>query len=585
MNNKTVELDIDTIRHSTAHLMAQAIKRVFTGKEIQFGIGPVIENGFYYDIGIDHQITETDLKNIQEEMKKIIKEKLPIERKILSKQDAVNYFNETKQLYKVELINELPLDTEISIYTQGEFTDLCKGPHANSTGQIPMSFKLLNVAGAYWRGDEKRPMLQRVYATCFNTKDELQAHLYFLEQAKKLDHRKLGKELSLFLLDPVAPGSPFFMPKGAHIYNALVDYMRRIYKKFGYQEVITPQILESSLWKTSGHYDHYKENMFFTNCEEKEYAVKPMNCPCHMLMYKHFKYSYRDLPMRYADFGRIHRYEKSGTLAGLTRVRTFCQDDAHIFIQLDKIQSEISSLMEMFFTTYRHFGFNDIIVNLSTRPEKKSGDDATWDIAENALKGALEKSGYPYRIKEGDGAFYGPKIDVEVADAIKRYHQLGTIQLDFQLPARFDLKFTNSKGEEEQPVVIHRALLGSLERFIGIFIEHVGGAFPFWIAPEQAVIVPINDAHLDFCKTLQTKLTSLGLRITVDDRNESMGFKTRQIQKAKIPFMLVIGDKEIEGNSVSARKYGESESETLSIDALIQRFLTLDQEKVPKELR
>jgi threonyl-tRNA synthetase len=429
-------------------------------------------------------------------------------------------------------------------------------------------------------------MLQRIYAVCFDSKEELNEYIHFLAEAKKRDHRKLGKELELFHFDPVAPGSPFFMPKGTFVYNELVEFMRRIYRKFGYDEVITPQVLDSELWHTSGHYEHYKENMYFSKVDEREYAVKPMNCPCHMLMFGHYKYSYRDLPLRYADFGRLHRYEKAGAVTGLTRVRTFCQDDAHIFLPLDKIQGEIQDLMRMFFTCYEHFGFKGIKVNLSTRPEKKAGDDKTWDIAEGALKDALEASGHEYEIKEGDGAFYGPKIDVEIADALNRYYQLGTIQLDFQLPDRFNLKFTSADGNEERPVVIHRALLGSLERFFGVYLEHVAGAFPFWLAPEQAVIVPVrNENHLEYSNALAKKLDDMGYRVRVDDRNESMGYKTRQIQKGKIPFMLVIGDQEMESETLNIRKYGSRESESIKMEELTAMFTELNLEKMPKSLR
>jgi threonyl-tRNA synthetase len=578
--------DLDTIRHSSAHLMAQAISRIWPNSDVQFGVGPVIENGFYYDVQMEHKLTEEDLATIENEMKKIIKERLPIERKVMEKQEAIDFFKEQGQELKVELINSFAEGEEISCYGQGEFIDLCRGPHVESTGNLPMAFKLLHVAGAYWRGDENRQMLQRVYAACFKDKKDLKQHLHFLEEAKKRDHRKLGKELELFHFERVAPASPFFMPKGAKVYNELVDFMRRIYRHYDYDEVITPQILDSDLWHTSGHYEHYQENMYFSRIDEREYAVKPMNCPCHMLMFAHYKYSYRDLPLRYADFGRLHRYEKAGAVAGLTRVRTFCQDDAHIFIDVDGIQEEIQKLMEMFFICYEHFDFNNIKVNLSTRPEKKAGDDETWDKAEDALKKALDQSGHEYHIKEGDGAFYGPKIDVEIADALNRYHQLGTIQLDFQLPERFNLTYTNSNSEEVRPVVIHRALLGSLERFIGVYLEHVGGAFPFWLAPEQAVIVPVNNAnHLEFAQKLQKELFDQGFRVRVDDRNESMGYKTRQTQKAKIPYMLVVGDKEMESESISVRSYGAKFSKTMPISELKEQFATLNLERMPAKLR
>lgn len=579
--------DLDTIRHSTAHLMAQAVMELFPNESVQLGIGPVIENGFYYDIDMTSRLSEENLKQIEDKMKEIIKRDLPVVRHEVSRKDAMEIFQSRGQSLKCELIRDIPEGEVISYYTQGEkFFDLCTGPHVEKTSHLPQFFKLLHTAGAYWRGDQSRPMLQRIYAACFNSKDELKDYLNQIEEAKKRDHRKLGKELELFIFDPVAPASPFFMPKGALVYNGLIEFMRRIYAKFGYQEVITPQVLDVDLWHTSGHYEKYKENMYFTQIDEREFALKPMNCPCHMLMFSHHRYSYRDLPLRFADFGRLHRYEKSGVVAGLTRVRTFCQDDAHIFIQFDGIQEEIKTLMNMFFISYEHFGFKKIKIGLSTRPEMRIGSDETWDRAEAALKSALEASGKDYFINEGDGAFYGPKIDIQVADALGRYFQLGTIQLDFQLPERFDLKFTNQNGEMERPVVIHRALLGSLERFFGVYLEHIGGAFPFWLAPEQAVIIPVkNELHLEAAKKLEKELNDKGLRVKVDDRNESMGLKTRQAQTGKIPFMLVLGDKEIETQSVSVRRYGEMKSDTLSKSDLFALFENMNAEKIPAPLR
>lgn len=579
--------ELDTLRHSTAHLMAQAIMELYPNDKVQLGIGPTIENGFYYDIDMTKKLTEEDLKVIEDKMKEIIKRGAPVVRHEVSRAEAMKLFSEKGQTLKCELIRDIPEGEVISYYTQGDtFFDLCTGPHVESTRELTPFFKLLHTAGAYWRGDQNRPMLQRIYAACFGTKEELKEYLTMVEEAKKRDHRKLGKELELFIFDPVAPASPFFMPKGAMVYNGLVDFMRRIYKKYDYQEVITPQVLDVDLWHTSGHYEKYKENMYFTQIDEREFALKPMNCPCHMLMFSHHRYSYRDLPLRFADFGRLHRYEKSGVVAGLTRVRTFCQDDAHIFISSEGIQEEIKTLMEMFFIGYEHFGFKKIKIGFSTRPEMRVGSDQVWDQAEAALKAALDASGREYFINEGDGAFYGPKIDIQVSDAIGRYHQLGTIQLDFQLPDRFDLKFTNDKGEMERPVVIHRALLGSLERFIGVYLEHVGGAFPFWLSPEQAVIIPVkNELHLEAAKVLEKELKSKGFRVRVDDRNESMGFKTRQAQTGKIPFMLVLGDKEIEEKTVAVRKYGEQKSETMAQSALLDLFETLDLEKVPAKLR
>ncbi len=578
--------DLDTIRHSTAHLMAHAVSRIYKTHNPQFGIGPVIENGFYYDIDLDVKIHDEDLAKIEKVMQEIIDEKLPVQRRVFTRDDSVEFWKQKNQPLKVEVVSGIPQGEEISCYEQGEFIDLCRGPHVENTGHLPKFFKLQSVAGAYWKGDSKNKMLQRIYAVSFTTKKQLEDHLTFLEEAKKRDHRKLGKEMELFHFDQIAPASPFFMPKGTTVYNELIDFMRRIYKKYDYDEVITPQVLDTELWKTSGHYAHYKDNMYLTHADEKEFGIKPMNCPCHMMMFKHYKYSYRDLPMRYADFGRLHRFEAAGAVAGLTRVRTFCQDDAHIFIALKDIQAEIIKLMDMFFVCYDHFGFKDIKVGLSTRPEGKLGDDKTWDIAEDALRGALEKSGQAFHINEGDGAFYGPKIDIQISDAIGRFHQLGTIQLDFQLPERFDLTFTNDQGQEERPVVIHRALLGSLERFFGVYLEHVAGVFPFWLAPEQAVIVPVStEKHLDFSKNLAAELKHLGFRIKVDERNETMGYKTRQIQQSKTPFMLVIGDREMENQAVSIRGYGEQGSKNLTITELKELFTKLNLERVPAKLR
>ncbi|MBY0517356.1 MAG: threonine--tRNA ligase [Bacteriovoracaceae bacterium] len=578
--------ELDTIRHSSAHLMAQAITELFPTETVKLGIGPVIENGFYYDIEMLTKLTDEHLGLIEEKMKSLIKAALPLTRHEVSKEEALKLFASKGQTLKLELIRDIPEGEVISYYTQGEnFFDLCTGPHVENTSHLPNFFKLQHTAGAYWRGDVSRPMLQRVYALCFNSKDELKAHLNFLEEAKKRDHRKLGKDLGLFIFDPVAPASPFFMPKGTIIYNGLVEFMRRIYSKYGYQEVITPQVLDVDLWHTSGHYEKYKENMYFTNIDEREFALKPMNCPCHMLMFSHHRYSYRDLPLRFADFGRLHRYEKSGVVAGLTRVRTFCQDDAHIFLASADIQKEVLHLMDMFFTCYKHFGFEKIKIGFSTRPEMRVGSDETWDQAENALRSALDSSGHDYFINEGDGAFYGPKIDIQIADAIGRFHQLGTIQLDFQLPDRFDLKFTNQAGEMERPVVIHRALLGSLERFVGVYLEHVGGAFPFWLSPDQAVIIPIAEAHLGAADTLCKELKALGFRVRVDDRNESMGKKTREAQTGKVPYMLVLGDNEVQNGTVSVRKYGEMKSEVMSLADIKAVFTKLDSEKTPEKFR
>ncbi len=579
--------DLDTLRHSTAHLMAQAIQELYPTETVKLGIGPTIENGFYYDIDLKSRIQDEDLKSIEKKMKEIIKRGDEITRYEVSREEALKIFAERGQEYKIELINDLDTSEVISYYTQGDsFIDLCRGPHVETTKDLNFNFKLLHTAGAYWRGDEKRPMLQRIYAACFENKDELKAHLQFLQEAKKRDHRKLGKELDLFLFDPAAPGSPFFEPKGTIVYNELVNFMRNIYERFDYKEVITPQVLDVNLWKTSGHYDNYAEDMFFTEDDHREMAIKPMNCPCHMLMFKHKQYSYRDLPMRFADFGRLHRNERSGTLAGLTRVRTFCQDDAHVFIDKNEIQGEITKLLHMFDICYEHFGFKNIKIGLSTRPEKKVGDDATWDQAEAALKAALDASKYDYQINEGDGAFYGPKIDVQISDAIGRYFQLGTVQLDFQLPERFDLKFKSKEGNEERPVVIHRALLGSLERFFGVYLEHCAGVFPFWLAPEQIVIVPVNNEHhLDYAQKVYQTLKDNHIRVRIDSSNETLGKKTRTIQKAKIPYMLVLGDKEIESESVAIRAYGSHDTNTIKLTELISMANELNAQKVPSKLR
>lgn len=578
--------DIDTIRHSTAHLMAHAVSRLYKDHNPQFGIGPVIENGFYYDIDLDVKITEEDLVKIEAEMTKIIDEKIPVQRRVFTRDENVDFWNNKNQPLKVEVVSGIPQGEEISCYEQGDFIDLCRGPHVENTGHLPKFFKLQSIAGAYWKGDSKNKMLQRIYAVSFTTKKQLEDHLHFLEEAKKRDHRKLGKELDLFLFDTIAPGSPFFMPKGTMVYNELVNFMRRLYAKYDYTEVITPMMLDTDLWKTSGHYDHYKDDMYMLHVDNREFAMKPMNCPCHMLMFSHFKYSYRDLPMRYADFGRLHRFEAAGALAGLTRVRSFCQDDAHIFIALEGVQEEIKKFLEMTFICYDHFGFKDVKVGLSTRPEAKLGSDETWDFAENALKEALRISGVDYHINEGDGAFYGPKIDIQISDSIGRRWQLGTVQLDFQLPERFDLNFTNQEGKDERPVVIHRALLGSLERFIGVYLEHVAGVFPFWLSPEQAVIVPVSlEKHIDYCNNLAAELKKLGFRVRVDNRNETMGYKTRQIQQSKTPFMLVAGDKDIEAGGVSIRAFGEQGSKFISLNDLKELFATLNEEKVPAKLR
>jgi threonyl-tRNA synthetase len=572
-----IHSDVETMRHSAAHVMAHAIQKIWPNAK--FGIGPTVENGFYYDVDLqDVKLTPEDLTKIEAEMKKIIKSGANFERTEHSIDDAIALFKKLNQPFKVEIIENLRDQAgakTVSTYKEGSFIDLCRGPHVTNAAQIK-AVKLTSVAGAYWRGNEKNPQLQRIYGVGFMKQEELAEYLHMLEEAKKRDHRKLGKELDLFSFIPEAPASPFFHPKGTIVYNRLVQLMRDLYKPFGYDEVITPQILDVALWKRSGHYDNYKDSMYFTEVDERQFAVKPMNCPGHTFIYASQKRSYRDLPLRLADFGRLHRYEKSGVTAGLTRVRTFCQDDAHIFCAPEQIETEIKNVVQMILNVYELFGFDQIKIYLSTRPEKRVGSDALWDKAEAGLKNVLDKLGRPYTLNPGDGAFYGPKIDFNVGDALKRFHQLGTIQLDFNLPERFELGYVGSDNTEHRPVMVHRAVLGSLERFIGILIEHVTGAFPFWLAPVQARIVPITDAHNAYAKAFMDKLKALGLRLDMDDRNESMGLKTRESQIQKIPFALVAGDREVEAGQFAVRKYGERESKVMTQDEIIALFTELN---------
>ncbi|MBU6376500.1 MAG: threonine--tRNA ligase, partial [Bdellovibrionales bacterium] len=554
-----IHSELETMRHSAAHLMAHAIQRIWP--QAKFGIGPTVEDGFYYDVDLNVKLTPEDLPRIEKEMAKIVSENQPFVRTEHSIDEAITQFKKLGQPFKVEIIETLRDSVgakTVSTYGEGEFTDLCRGPHVKRASDIK-AFKLLSIAGAYWRGSEKNPQLQRIYGTAFGSQKELDEHLALIEEAKKRDHRKLGKELELFTFLPESPASPFFYPKGATIYNRLVQYIRDLYGPYEYSEVITPQIMDVSLWKTSGHYDNYVENMYFTKVEEREFGVKPMNCPSHCILFGTLKHSYRDLPLRYADFGRLHRFEKSGVTHGLTRVRTFCQDDAHVFCTPDQIESEIRKVVEMIFGTFDLFGFTDMQIFLSTRPQKRVGSDSLWDEAESSLKRTLDNLGRPYKVNPGDGAFYGPKIDFIVRDALKRPWQLSTIQLDFNLPERFDLSYTAADNSAKRPVMVHRAVLGSLERFIGVLTEHLGGAFPFWLAPVQARIVPIKDSHNDYAHEFAKKLKKLGFRVDVDDRNESMGLKTREAQTAKIPFSLAAGDREIQANSFAVRKYGGRE--------------------------
>lgn len=577
-----IHSELETMRHSCAHVMAHAIQRIWPAAK--FGIGPTIEDGFYYDVDLPVKLSPEDLVKIEKEMEKILKEGHAFVRKEHSIEEAIALFRKWNQPFKVEIIEnlrDLAQAKSISTYTEGEFTDLCRGPHVKSVREIK-AFKLMSVAGAYWRGSEKNPQLQRIYGTCFNTKAELDEHLKLLEEAKLRDHRKLGKELDLFSFHPEAPASPFFHPKGTVVYNRLAQYMRDLQGPFDYVEIITPQIMDVSLWKTSGHYDNYKDAMYFTEIDEREFAVKPMNCPASTFVYASQKRSYRDLPLRLADFGRLHRYEKSGVTAGLTRVRTFCQDDSHVFCTLEQIESEIASINEMILKTFDFFEFTDIKIGLSTRPEKRVGSDDVWDKAEAALKSVLDKLGRPYSINPGDGAFYGPKIDFRVRDALKRYHQLSTVQLDFNLAERFDLKYQGADNGYYRPVVIHRAVLGSIERFMGVLIEHVAGAFPFWLAPVQTRLIPIKDTHNDYCWKAAKELKAIGLRVEVDDRNESMGLKTREAQVAKIPFSLVAGDREMQAGQFAVRKHGSRESNVMTFEEIKKEFQRLND--LPKGL-
>jgi threonyl-tRNA synthetase len=536
------------LRHSAAHVMAGAVTSLFPNAKL--GIGPPTEDGFYYDFLVDRPFTPEDLEAIDARMRGDLAKDLPFELVEISPKDSKERFSD--QQFKLEIIEEVPADEPITTYRHGEFEDLCRGPHVESTGAIP-AFKLLSIAGAYWRGDEHLPMLQRIYGTAFESQDALDDHLQRLEEAQRRDHRKLGTELGLFLFDPIAPASPFFLPKGATVYNLLMNYVREIYQRYGYQEVITPQVFSTELWKRSGHYDTYRENMFFVQIDEREYGIKPMNCPAHALMYAAQLHSYRDLPVRYADFGRLHRYERSGVTHGLTRVRTFSQDDAHIFCTPEQIAEETKGFIEMLTEAYELFHFEELRIALSLRPEKRIGSDEMWDRAEAALETVLRDSHSAYQSKPGEGAFYGPKIDFFVPDALGREWQLGTIQLDFSLPDRVDLEYVAEDGSRRRPVVLHRAMVGSIERFLGILIEHYAGAFPAWLAPIQAVVIPITDRHLEYASQVQGRLASKGLRVETDARNERMNAKVRQAQLQKVPYMLIVGDREAEQEAVAVR--------------------------------
>ncbi len=559
------------LRHTASHILAQAVKRLYKADNVKLAIGPAIDDGFYYDIDMDRQLTEADLENIEKEMKKIVKENLKLERSEVSRADALNLFEEKGESYKVELINDLPEDATISLYTQGEFTDLCAGPHVLSTGKVK-ALKLQSVAGAYWRGDEKNKMLQRIYGTAFEKQADLDAYLTMLEEAKKRDHRKLGRELDLFSLHEEGPGFPFFHPNGMVVRNQLIDYWREVHSRYGYQEIKTPMILNRKLWEQSGHWAHYAENMYFTKIDEEDYAVKPMNCPGGMIVYKTHQHSYRDLPLRLGELGIVHRHEKSGALHGLFRVRNFTQDDAHLFITPDQIEEEIQHTINLFDEVYSTFGLT-YTAELSTRPEDSMGSDEIWEKATAALQSALEHRGLKYIVNEGDGAFYGPKIDFHLRDSIGRTWQCGTIQLDMLMPEKFDLTYVGEDGEKHRPVMLHRVVYGSIERFIGILIENYAGAFPTWLAPVQVKILPITDKHADYAYELKKKMFALGIRAEVDDRNEKVGYKIRESQVKKVPYSLVVGDKEMETNTAAVREYGHKESTDMNVDEFIKNIL------------
>lgn len=550
-----------TLRHTASHVMAQAIQHLFPG--VKFAIGPAIDDGFYYDLDSDHVFSQEDFAAIEKEMSKIAKENILLVKKVLPRDEALQYFKDKGQDYKVMLIEDLPEEETISLYEQGDFTDLCAGPHLKSTGKVK-TFKLMTVAGAYWRGDSKNKMLQRIYATAFFSKEDLDHYLFVRAEAEKRDHRKLGKQLDLFSFHEEGPGFPFFHPKGMILRNKLMDYERELFKEFGYVEIMTPVILSKKLWLQSGHWDHYKENMYFTQIDDEDYAIKPMNCPGGILFFKTQQRSYRDLPMRVGEFGLVHRHELKGALHGLFRVRCFTQDDAHIFMTQEQMKDEVIKCMAMYQKMYGVFGL-EYHVELSTRPENSMGSDELWEISTNALREAIETAGVPYQINEGDGAFYGPKLDFHVQDSLGRTWQCGTIQMDMQLPERFDVNYIGEDGEKHRAVMLHRAGYGSLERFIGILIEHYAGAFPTWIAPVQAKIIPVTDKNLEYAKSVAAAMSESDIRVEVEEANETLGYKIRKAQMEKVPYMIIVGDQEMKGHTISvrSRKNGDMGSQSL----------------------
>jgi threonyl-tRNA synthetase len=549
------EEGLEVYRHSAAHVLAQALKRLWP--DVKLGIGPVIEDGFYYDVDLPVRLSPEDLPKIEEEMNRIVKEDHPIVRKVVSREEAIRLYEEVGDHLKLEIIRDLPEDETITIYEQGEFFDLCRGPHLPSTGRLK-AFKLMSVAGAYWRGDSNNQMLQRIYGTAWPKKSQLDEYLHFLEEAKKRDHRRIGKDLKLFMFSEEAPGMPFYLPNGMILRNELEKFSRELQQRAGYQEVRTPLMMNMRLWEQSGHWEHYRENMYFSEVDNVTFAMKPMNCPGHMIIFKNEIRSYRDLPLRIAEFGQVHRHELSGALNGMLRVRTFTQDDAHIFVRPDQIEEELERVLELVDKMYSVFGF-PYSVELSTRPENSMGSDELWEKAESALKNVLERSGLDYRINEGDGAFYGPKIDFHIRDALKRSHQCATVQLDFQMPEKFDLSYIGEDNEKHRPVVIHRAIFGSIDRFIGILTEHYGGAFPLWLAPVQAKVIPVSRAFNDYASNVEEELRNHGIRVEVDARDEKVGYKIREAQLQKVPYMFVVGEKEQESGTVAVRKRSEGD--------------------------
>lgn len=558
-----------TLRHTASHVMAQAIQHLFPGTK--FAIGPAIDDGFYYDLDSAHVFSQEDFAAIEKEMAKIAKENIPLVKKVVSRNEALKFFQDKGQDYKVMLINDLPENAEISMYEQGDFTDLCAGPHMRSTGKVKV-FKIMTVAGAYWRGDSKNKMLQRIYATAFFKKEDLDHFLFVRAEAEKRDHRKLGKQLDLFSFHDEGPGFPFFHPKGMALRNMLMDYERELFKEFGYVEIMTPVILSKQLWIQSGHWDHYKENMYFTKIDDEDYAIKPMNCPGGILYFKTQQRSYRDLPMRVGEFGLVHRHELRGALHGLFRVRCFTQDDAHIFMTQDQMKDEVIKCMAMYKKMYGVFGL-EYHVELSTRPENSMGSDELWEISTNALREAIEKTGVPYQINEGDGAFYGPKLDFHVQDSLGRTWQCGTIQMDMQLPERFDVNYVGEDGEKHRAVMLHRAGYGSLERFIGILIEHFGGAFPTWIAPVQVKVIPVTEKHMDYAKSVAKTLSESNIRVELEEANETLGYKIRKAQMEKVPYMLIVGDKEEKSHTVSIRSRKEGDKGSMMVPMFVANLI------------